>query len=88
MKKLTPKFLFTTLFLLFTTQASAQEETTSTATEQSEAGCPRFPKCDGVDGSAGNTSDEEKSQWSLLWEKLNKEMKEVVDSLPSPTQPE
>lgn len=88
MKNLTLKSLFVFLFSLFASQVSAQESDSTEVEGPVEVSCNPFPRCDGVNGSAETANDEEESQWSLLWEKLTKEMKEAVSSLPAPTQPE
>jgi len=90
MNKSTLKALTITASLLFTSQISAQENDSNSTDDQTSILCLEWPKCAGVAGSGDSNSDseEQKSQWSLLWEKLTQEMKEAVSSLPAPTQPE
>jgi hypothetical protein len=88
MKDTILKSLFVSLFLIFASQTSAQESDANVTDEQDPDWCENFPKC--TQSSANTNADETEaaSQWSLLWEKLTKEMKEAVESLPLPPQPE
>ena len=88
MKKLILKSLFVSLSLLFASQISAQENELTNVEGPTEASCDPFPKCIDDAVTTDTVNREEESQWSLLWDKLTKEMKEAVSSMPAPTQPE
>lgn len=88
MKNLTLKSLFVFLVTLFASQVSAQENDPTVVDGPEETACLPYPMCKGLDHSSETQDAEEKSQLALLWEKLTKEMKEVVDTLPTPRQPE
>lgn len=88
MNRLILKPFFVSLLLLPASQISAQENESTVVEVREEAACNPFPKCKWLDGSSETASEEEKSQWLLLWENLTNEMKEALDGLPAPTQPE
>ena len=88
MKNVILKSLSVSFLLLFNSQTSAQEADSTVIEGPQEGGCRNFPRCVDESGSSDYTNSEEESQWSLLWEKLTKEMKEAVESLPAPKQPE
>lgn len=88
MKNVILKSLSVSFLLLFVSHASAQESDSTVIEGPQEGACKNFPRCVGENGSSDTANDEDESQWSLLWEKLTKEMKEAVSSLPAPTQPE
>ena len=75
-------------FLLFTVQISAQESERFSNEESGDPeSCVPFPEC--VDEYFSISEEAElTSKWSLLWEKISKEMKSTVDNLPLPKTPE
>ncbi len=88
MKNVILKSLSVSFLLLCASQTSAQEADSTVIEGPQEGACKNFPRCVGENGSSDNANSEEDSQWSLLWEKLTKEMKEAVENIPTPTQPE
>ncbi len=88
MKNLTLKSLFVFLVTLFTSQVFAQENESPVVDAPEEVACIPYPRCKWLDGSSSIADADEKSQLALLWDKLTREMKEVVKNLPSPANPE
>ncbi|MEP1960486.1 MAG: hypothetical protein ABJI92_10470 [Kangiellaceae bacterium] len=88
MKNINLKPVVISFFLLFTVQISAQEsDRTNTEESGDPESCNPFPDCV-EDYFVTSEEAEITSKWSLLWEKISKEMKETVDNLPLPKTPE
>jgi hypothetical protein len=90
MKNLKLRLICISSIILFASQISAQENNPSSSDgdgNKDPDSCSPFPFCV-HDSSMTTDENDEESGWYLLWEKLTKDVKETVDSLTLPTQPE